>query len=82
MANQFQVDKSQEFNQRMTLINEVSSDKYLEQHRRQMEEQNLLRERLTMDKLQRTKDNQTLMVFLKQLIVLIPIISVLVVLNR
>ena len=44
MANQFQVDKSQEFNQRMTLINEVSSDKYLEQHRRQMEDQNLLRE--------------------------------------
>ena len=44
MANQFQVDKSQEFNNRMTLANEVSSDKYLEQHRRQMEDQNLLRE--------------------------------------
>ena len=44
MANQFQVDKSSDFASRMTLINEVSSDKYLEQHRRQMEEQNLLRE--------------------------------------
>ena len=44
MANQFQVDKSSDFVSRMTLINEVSSDKYLEKHRRQMEEQNLLRE--------------------------------------
>ena len=44
MANQFQVDKSSDFASRMTLINEVSSDKYLEQHRRNMEEQNFLRE--------------------------------------
>lgn len=44
MANQFQVDKSSDFASKMTLINEVSSDKYLDQHRRQMEEQNLLRE--------------------------------------
>ena len=44
MANQFQVDKSSDFASKMTLINEVSSDKYLEQHRRNVEEQNLLRE--------------------------------------
>ncbi len=42
MANQFQVDKSEEFNERMTLINEVSSDKYLEQHRRNQECRNQL----------------------------------------
>lgn len=37
MANQFEVDKSKEFQSKMTLINEVSSDKYLEQHRRNKE---------------------------------------------
>ena len=37
MANQFEVDKSDDFQQRMTLVNEVSSDKYLEQHRRQQD---------------------------------------------
>ena len=37
MANQFQVDRSEEFASRMTLITEVSSDKYLMQHKKNQE---------------------------------------------
>lgn len=42
MANQFQVDRSEDFASKMTLITETSSDKYLKQYRMNQEEQRTL----------------------------------------
>lgn len=42
MANQFQVDRSEEFASKMTLITETSSDKYLKQYRINQEERRTL----------------------------------------
>jgi hypothetical protein len=39
MANQFNVDRSKEFASKMTLITDVSSDKYLKQYRQHLQNQ-------------------------------------------
>jgi len=39
MANQFKVDQSRDFASKMTLITEVSSEKYLKQYRQHLQKQ-------------------------------------------
>ena len=39
MANQFKVDQSREFASKMTLITDVSSEKYLKQYRQHLQNQ-------------------------------------------
>ena len=39
MANQFKVDQSRDFASKMTLITEVSSEKYLKQYRQHLQNQ-------------------------------------------
>jgi len=39
MANQFKVDQSKEFASKMTLITDVSGDKYLKQYRQHLQNQ-------------------------------------------
>ena len=38
MANQFQVDRSEDFSSKMTIVSDMSSEKYLQQHRKNQEE--------------------------------------------
>ena len=38
MGNQFQVDRSEEFSSKMTIVSDMSSEKYLQQHRKNQEE--------------------------------------------
>lgn len=42
MANQFKVDQSKDFASKMTLITDVSSEKYLKQYRQHLQNQSQL----------------------------------------